>query len=228
MLTSSSSPNDESLDGELQSEWNQAPIVREQMANVGRNRYDTITTRPLRFPGRWYDPTSIYPDGMTTVKSRKQVNTIQLIMETSWGVQRPHEQKCALCTKRGYECWVFTASAIDMIKHATLSCARCRAYPRPQGCTLNPPRERVRARGSSRLLQTPRVQSLGARRNVNGHEEPQHHSEIGQDSSTLTIMQHPLMTNNPYAGSSSTGVQGNNGQEGSFNAQPYRMLRPRV
>ena len=220
ILTSSSSPGDGSPTGDLPTEWNLAPTVRERMANVGRSRYDTITSRPLCFPGRWYDPSNLYPAGVTTVKVRKQVNTIQLIMETSWGVERPHEQKCTLCAKRGYECWVFSKSALEMVKYATLSCTRCRCYP--QRCSLNPPRVKLPT------PQTPRLQPLRARRDADGHKDPQHNSGIGRDSSALTIIQYPLVANNTYAGSPKTSIRGNVDQEGSLNLHPHQTLRPRV
>lgn len=176
---------------------------------MGRSRYDPIESRPLRFPGRWYDPSSLYPAGMNSVKSRKQVNTIQLIMETSWGVQRSHEQKCTLCAKRGYECWVFTEPAIEMVKYGTLSCARCRANP--QRCSLNPPRVNLprvisRTRSPLPMSQTPRIQSLRPRHNADGHEQP-----------------HPLMTNNSYTGNSSTGIRTNVGQGRLYNMHQYQQ-----
>jgi hypothetical protein len=185
------------------------------MANVARNKYDTIKSKPLRFPGRWYDPSYI-PRKVTTKEGLRRVNAVQLIMETSWGVQRLHEQKCTYCAKQGYECWVLTNSAFDMVRNSTRTCARCRAYSPAGGCSFHPSWRKDRKRGLARLRGAPELSALNPNQNAGGRD------------SSLTIIQHPLMTNGPYAGNSNTGIQGNVGQEGSFNMHPYRTLRPRT
>ncbi|KAF3008937.1 hypothetical protein E8E13_011349 [Curvularia kusanoi] len=102
-------------------EFEMAPTLREQMADVNQNCYDANEVKPLQFPGRRYDPAVLQPFQTITKERRKRFNYIQLIMETSWGVQKSDKEKCASCAKRGYQCWVLTGSARVMVKHATPS-----------------------------------------------------------------------------------------------------------
>ena len=93
-----------------------APLDRVQMRDYSPGTY-TLRPRALRFPDRWYAKAG-------TLGNKR--NSIHLIMETSWGEQRHGADRCERCVKRGFECWVMSGEAREMMKRSIATCARCR------------------------------------------------------------------------------------------------------
>ena len=117
--TPTSAPSN--LSPEAPSLFNQAPLERKQMKDYGYKGY-TLKKRSLRFPNRWYASAGKHPP---------MQNVINLIMETSWGEQKQGADRCSRCANRGWECWVLTDAARDMINSpsaASVKCARCRRH----------------------------------------------------------------------------------------------------
>jgi hypothetical protein len=102
-----------------------APTEREQMKDCKPYTY-RLQKRTLRFPDRWYAEAG---------KVGPKRDGIYLIMETTWGEQRHGADMCVRCAKRGFECWVLSDKAKDMVMRSWDTCARCRISGR---CSFNP------------------------------------------------------------------------------------------
>lgn len=93
-----------------------APLDRVQMRDYCPGTY-TLRPIALRYPDRWY---------ATAGTAGSKRNSIHLMMETSWGEQRHGADRCERCVKRGFECWVLSGEARNMMKQPIATCARCR------------------------------------------------------------------------------------------------------
>jgi hypothetical protein len=102
-----------------------APTEREQMRDYKPHTY-RLQPRTLRFPNRWYAEAG---------KVGSKRDGIHLIMETTWDEQRHGADMCVRCAKRGFECWVLSDNAKDMVMRSWDTCARCRISGR---CSFNP------------------------------------------------------------------------------------------
>ena len=114
-----------------------APTDREEMGGGRRrkNGYSLNQDRPLRHPGRWYDPRQLHGRGSRSDGVRRAENAVQLMLETDWGEQRHGEDVCDRCRANGHECWGFTQQAMKWVAYATPVCARCKVKKKSDGCS---------------------------------------------------------------------------------------------
>ena len=112
-----------------------------------------------REQGRWHF-TSEAEYAARGKTARAVSDHIGLIMETTLGEQRLDDHRCQHCRDNDTECWVYTGLAINMVKHATPVCTRCRFVAVKGGCSFSTRKQvsTVKASSSRQRLLAPTPQ----------------------------------------------------------------------